>query len=73
VQGVIPIAYSLFEVALGIAVEATVRRVLPAFAVTLGGFVAVRIAIGLYLRPHFMKALSKVLAIAGGYSGPPGA
>jgi ABC-type transport system involved in multi-copper enzyme maturation permease subunit len=53
VQGVAPIAYSLFAVALGIAAGALFRRVVPAIMTTLLAFVAVRIATALYFRPLF--------------------
>jgi hypothetical protein len=57
IQGIVPIAYAVFAVALGTAVGTFVRRVLPALAVTLGAFVAIRVAVGNYLRPHFMAPL----------------
>lgn len=63
VQGIVPIAYAVFAVALGIAVGTFVRRVLPALAVTLGVFVAVRVAVGNYLRPHFMTPIRVVTKI----------
>jgi hypothetical protein len=70
VQGVVPVAYAVFAVALGIAVGSLVRRVLPAIAVTLGVFVAVRVAVGVYLRPHLLTPLTQTFAL-GGPSGPP--
>jgi hypothetical protein len=66
VQGFVPVAYSLFAVALGIAVGSLFRRVLPAIAVTLGAFVAVRVAVGVYLRPHLMAPLTSSGASASG-------
>lgn len=60
VQGIVPVAYAVFAVALGIAVGTLVRRVLPALAVTLGVFVAVRIAVANYLRPHFMAPVRTI-------------
>jgi hypothetical protein len=57
VQGVVPIAYSLFAVGLGLAAGAVLRRILPALAVTLVGFAAVRIVVANYLRPHYQAAL----------------
>jgi hypothetical protein len=71
VQGIVPVAYALFAVALGIAAGSFFRRVLPAIATTLGIFVALRIAIGIYVRPHFMKPLSRVFPLAGANSNPP--
>jgi hypothetical protein len=71
IQGVAPVAYSLFAVALGIAVGSVFKRVLPALATTLGIFVGVRAAIGVYLRPHFMAPVSKVFPLLGSKLGAP--
>ena len=65
VQGVVPVAYSLFAVALGIAVGSMFSRVLPAIATTLGAFVAVRVAVGVYLRPHLLAPLTTLGSLAG--------
>ncbi len=54
----VPVAYSLFAVALGIAAGALLRRVLPAIAVTLAGFIAVRVVIVFWLRSHYMSAVT---------------
>ncbi len=51
VQGIVPVAYALFAVALGIAVGSVIRRVLPSLAVTLGIFVALRAVIGVLPAP----------------------
>jgi hypothetical protein len=53
IQGVAPIAYTVFAMALGIAAGALFRRVVPAIATTLVVFPAVRIATALYFRPLF--------------------
>jgi hypothetical protein len=73
VQGIVPVAYALFAVALGIAVGSVIRRVLPSLAVTLAIFVALRVAIGVYLRPHYMAPITKVFPLLGHDSGPSGA
>lgn len=57
VQGVAPIAYTAFAMALGIAAGALFRRVVPAITTTLVVFAAVRIVTALYLRQQF--AVSK--------------
>ena len=57
VQGVTPIAYTVFAMALGIAAGALFRRVVPAITTTLVVFPAVRIVTALFLRPLF--AVSK--------------
>ena len=60
IQGIVPVGYALFAVALGIAAGALLRRTLPALAVALGVFVVVRIAVADYLRPHYMTALTMI-------------
>lgn len=73
ISGISPIAYALFAVALGIAAGTLFRRVLPALAVTLTGFVGVRVAIGLWLRPRFLPPLQHVFRLVDNSSGaPPG-
>jgi hypothetical protein len=72
-QGVVPVAYSLFAVCLGIAAGALIRRVLASLAITLGGFVVVRASIDLYLRPHYLAPVSRFYSLANGGSPPPGA
>jgi len=71
VQGIVPVAYSVFAVALGIAVGSIFRRVLPAIATTLGVFVAIRVAIGVYLRPHYVTPVSTLLPLSGPQSNGP--
>ncbi len=53
VQGAVPVAYTVFTVALGIVAGTVWRRTLPAMAVTLVGFIVARVAVGA-LRPHFL-------------------
>jgi hypothetical protein len=68
IMGVVPVAYSLFAVALGIAAGAVVRRVLPAMAVTLAGFIAARAVIALFLRPHYMSAVTVVYKLTSNFT-----
>jgi hypothetical protein len=53
VQGIVPIAYTVFAMALGIAAGALFRRVVPAIMTTLVVFPAVRIVTAFYFRPLF--------------------
>ena len=53
-RGIVPIAYALFAFALGTAVGASIRKTLPAMAITLGVFAAVRIVVELFLRPRYL-------------------
>ena len=73
VQGIVPVSYAIFAVALGIAVGSVIRRVLPSLAVTLGLFVALRALVGVYLRPHYMAPITKLFPPVGPSSSPPGA
>jgi hypothetical protein len=61
-QNVVPVAYALFAVSLGIAAGALLRRVLPALAVTVFGFAGLRLAVGIYLRPHYGSAVTRSLS-----------
>jgi hypothetical protein len=70
-QGIAPIAYALFAVALGIAVGSFFKRVLPAIATTLGAFVLVRASVGIYLRPHYLKPLITRAPLSGQFNNPP--
>jgi ABC-2 family transporter protein len=55
-RGIVPIAYALFALALGTAIGALIRKPLPAMAITLGAFVAVRAVVELVLRPRYLPA-----------------
>jgi len=54
-QDLMPVAYSMFAVALGFAAGAVLRRLLPAIAVTVGGFFAIRLGIELYVRERLLR------------------
>jgi hypothetical protein len=54
----VPVAYAVFAMALGICAGTLIRRTVPAMAVTLGGFIAVRVAVTLWLRPHYLSAVT---------------
>ena len=66
IMGVVPVGYAVFGVALGIAAGALLRRTLPAIAVTLAGFIAVRAVIFMLLRSHFMTAVTSYFPVGGG-------
>ncbi|MEV6816109.1 transporter [Micromonospora sp. NPDC051296] len=68
-QGVAPIGYTLFAVALGVFAGTVWPRMLPAMAATLGGFAAVRIGLTAVLRPHYLPAREHTypLVSAGGF------
>lgn len=64
-QGLVPIGYSVFAVALGITAGLLLRRVLPALAVTLGAFAGLRFAIDYALRPRYLAPLTRIYPIGG--------
>jgi hypothetical protein len=71
-QNVAPIAFALFAVALGIGSGCLLRRTLPALGVTVGGYAAVRLVVAVYLRPHYLKALTASFAPGGNQQLPAG-
>ena len=72
-QGIVPVAYALFGMALGIAAGALLRRTLPAIAVTLAGFVAVRTVVAEFLRVHYLTAVTSYYSATSSWTTPPGA
>lgn len=59
-RGVVPVAYAVFAVALGIAIGTLVRRTVPAVGLTLLVFGAVRALVTLFVRPRFQTAVTTV-------------
>lgn len=57
VQGIAPVAYTVFAVTLGIAAGTLTRKTLPALGLTLAAFTAIRVAIVELARPHYETAL----------------
>ena len=70
-QGIVPVGYALFAMALGIAAGTVARRTLPAIAVVLGGFIALRLLISDLLRPHYMAAVTHYYSLTSSFT-PPG-
>jgi hypothetical protein len=68
--GVVPLAYALFAFAVGVALGTILGRTVPAMAVTVAFFTAVRVAFSL-LRPWYIAPAVKELAL--GQSFPQGA
>ena len=57
-HGFVPAGYALFAFALGAAIGLLVRRTLPAMAATLVGFIAARVIVAEWIRPHFMSPVT---------------
>jgi hypothetical protein len=68
IMGIVPVAYALFAMALGICAGTLLRRTLPALAVTLAGFIAVRAAVTLWFRPHYASAITVTHSVLSGYT-----
>lgn len=62
-RGIVPVAYALFAFALGTAVGTVLRRTMAAMAVTLVGFTAARVVTQIYVRPHLLSPLTKVVPL----------
>ncbi|MEU5785744.1 ABC transporter permease [Micromonospora lupini] len=64
-QGIVPIGYTLFAVALGIFAGTIWKRMLPAMGITLAGFIGVRAAVEMLARPHYLPARTQTFPIEG--------
>jgi hypothetical protein len=74
IQGIVPVAYTLFAVAVGLASGVLWRRALPAMATTIGVFVTMRIVIDNFVRAHYMSPVVKTFSMSRLMQGaPPGA
>jgi hypothetical protein len=63
-RGVVPVAYTVFAVVLGVTVGVVLRRSLPAMAVTLALYVAVQLAVPGWVRPHLVPPTTTTIAIS---------
>lgn len=62
-RGIVPVGYAFFAFTLGAAAGALVRRTIPAMLVTLAGFVAVRLAERIWVRPSLITPVTETLAL----------
>jgi hypothetical protein len=63
-HGFVPAGYAVFAFALGATAGLLLRRTLPAMAVTLVGFIAMRVGVTYWLRPHYMSPLTTTLPLS---------
>ena len=56
-RDIVPIAYAAFAFTLGVTLGMLIRRVLPAMAATLVGFVGLRLIVYHWVRPHLISPL----------------
>jgi hypothetical protein len=86
ITGIVPAGYAIFAAALGICAGALLRRTIPALAVTLAGFAALRVITSQWARLHYLTPLTiystltspltpkgSYLTVAQGIIPPPGA
>ncbi|MEQ0558151.1 transporter [Amycolatopsis sp. NEAU-NG30] len=71
VQGIVPVVYTLFALALGVFAGAWFRKVLPAMGIALAGYVAVRAAIEIFARPRYLPPQSLTFSPTGGQTPNP--
>jgi hypothetical protein len=71
-QNLVPIAFALFAVALGLAAGCYFRRVLPALATTVVGYTAIRVLVAVYLRPHLGKVTTVTTSAGTPFNVPSG-
>ncbi len=62
-RGVVPVACTVFAIALGAAAGAVLRRSLPAMAVTLALVVTAQVTVPMFLRPHLLPPVTRTVAI----------
>jgi hypothetical protein len=67
-QGIVPVGYAIFAMALGIAAGAVLRRTIPAIAVTLAGFIGFRLFFDDLVRQHLMPAVTTVTSMTSTWS-----
>ena len=72
IQGIVPIGYAVFAVALGIAAGALIGRSLPALAVTGGVFLAILLVVTYWVRVHYMPAVTTIYRVTQSFT-PKGA
>jgi hypothetical protein len=65
-QGVAPVGYTLFAVALGVFAGTLTRKVLPAMAITLVAFLGTRIVMLALVRPNLADPVTYKVPVGGG-------
>ena len=64
-QGLVPIGYAVFALALGMLAGAITGRTLRAMAVTVVGFLVVRFGVAVWIRPHYLAAVERKYPVLG--------
>jgi hypothetical protein len=63
-HGFVPGGYAVFAFALGATAGLLLRRTVPAMAVTLVGYIAARLAVTYWLRPHYMSPVTTTASLS---------
>ena len=77
VRGIVPIGYAAFAFALGVTAGLVIRRTVPAMAAVIVPYVAARLAVSSWVRPHLMTPVRVIAPLSLGISdasrvNPPG-
>jgi hypothetical protein len=67
ITNIVPVGYAIFAMALGICAGVLLRRTLPAMAITLAGFLGLRVLIAQRLREHYMTPVTVYYKLTGSY------
>ncbi|MEV7089780.1 ABC transporter permease subunit [Streptomyces sp. NPDC093085] len=62
-RGIVPVAYAAFAFALGVTLGLFIRRTVPAMGAVLALFLAVQLAVPLWVRPHLATPAEKTVPI----------
>jgi hypothetical protein len=63
-RGVVPVGYAVFALLLGTLLGLVVRRSVPAMALTLAVYVAVQLAVPMWVRPHLLPPTTSSVVIS---------
>jgi hypothetical protein len=72
-EGAMPLAYTVFAVALALAAGVLSRRMIVAMLATVVGFVALRVPVEVMLRPDYLAPVEQISALDSGVKPPSGA
>jgi hypothetical protein len=64
-EGLVPIGYALFAVALGVLAGTLTRRTQTAMAITLVGFLATRLTVEFLVRAHYLPPVRRTFPLVG--------
>jgi ABC-type transport system involved in multi-copper enzyme maturation permease subunit len=63
-RGIVPVGYAVFALLLGTLIGLVLRRSVPAMAITLAIYVAVQVAVPLWIRPHLVPPTTSTVVIS---------